>query len=71
MKYNFTATFEEILALEVEADSLEEAKAIVSAKLEDGTFSDDCECVDQGPLELRDEIQKFNEQTRDWEYVIQ
>lgn len=70
MKYLFTATYENVLTLEVEADSLDEAGLIVKAKLADGTFSDDCECVDQGPLEIDyEEIKQLNEQTQEWEYV--
>jgi hypothetical protein len=70
MKYNFTASYPEILSLEVEADSLEAATQKVRAMIEDGTFGDEAECTDQGPLTLHeDETQQFNEQTKEWKDV--
>jgi hypothetical protein len=65
MKFNFKASFDEILMLEVEADSLEAAQ-----KIADATDGGDWENVDQGEWIRHDEeTQFFNEATQQWEYL--
>jgi hypothetical protein len=64
MKFLFTASYEEILTLEVEADSLEAAQ-----KIADESDGGDWENVDQGDwFQNHNATQFFNETTQQWEY---
>jgi hypothetical protein len=70
MKFLFKASYEQILHLEIEAESFAQAQAIVAEKISDGTFNDECECVDEGPLEVHDdETEQFDEGSQEWRYV--
>ena len=65
MKFRFHATYETYLTLDVEAPTLEAAKKIAEES-DGGEWAN----ADYGPWEREDNLtEKFNENTRQWEYI--